>query len=279
MRIIKIFALLCLATVAALLTDSSWLSGDELARQAESVTPIRALLITGGCCHDYATQKRIISEGVSARANVQWTIVHDVEADLDKSRTRQIPIYHEPGFWKDYDVIVHNECLGGLEDDAFLEKIAQVHSEHGVPAVMLHCSTHSYRAAKTDAWRKVLGVSSYSHEKNRDLTVRNIAPQHPIMQGFPNQWLDKADELYKVEKFWPTATPLAVAYGQDTMRDHTCIWTNQYGKARVFSTTLGHSNSTMEDPVYLDLVTRGLLWACEKLADNGQPFPGYSATK
>ena len=30
-----------------------------------------------------------------------------------------------------------------------------------------------------------------------------------------------------------------------------------------------------EQPVYLDLVTRGLLWACGKLGEDGKPLPGY----
>jgi len=29
----------------------------------------------------------------------------------------------------------------------------------------------------------------------------------------------------------------------------------------------------------LGLVTRGLLWACDKLDENGQPKPGYAAKK
>src|SRR2546423_1352143 len=39
--------------------------------------PIKALMITGGCCHDYEQQKKILSEGISARANVTWTIIHE----------------------------------------------------------------------------------------------------------------------------------------------------------------------------------------------------------
>jgi hypothetical protein len=31
--------------------------------------------------------------------------------------------------------------------------------------------------------------------------------------------------------------------------------------------------------VYLDLVARGLLWACDKLDENGQPKPGYGPVK
>ena len=37
---------------------------------------IKALLVTGGCCHDYARQKQIITRGISARANVVWTVAH-----------------------------------------------------------------------------------------------------------------------------------------------------------------------------------------------------------
>lgn len=45
----------------------------------------------------------------------------------------------------------------------------------------------------------------------------------------------------------------------------------------MFSTTLGHINKTCEDPRFLDLVTRGLLWACDKLDANRKPKAGYEA--
>jgi type 1 glutamine amidotransferase len=45
---------------------------------------------------------------------------------------------------------------------------------------------------------------------------------------------------------------------------------------RVFGTTIGHHNETMSQETYLDLVTRGLLWACRKLDKNGKPVPGYA---
>jgi len=43
------------------------------------------------------------------------------------------------------------------------------------------------------------------------------------------------------------------------------IWTHQYGKARVFGTTYGHSDETFKDPVFLNYVSRGLLWAADRL--------------
>jgi len=244
---------------------------------AEDVNPLKVLMVCGGCCHDYENQKLILSEGISARANVEFTIVHE-EARVKDDRTHQVSIYKQPDWAKGYDVVLHNECFGAVTDVAFVNGIAKPHFD-GVPAVMLHCSTHSYRAAQTDEWRKCLGQTSMKHEKNRDLKVRNVAGDHPIMKGFPKEWLDPKDELYENIRLWENFKPLATAYGEDTKKDHHCIWTNQYGAGRVFGTTLGHNNSTMQDPVYLDLVTRGLLWACGKLSEDGKPLPGYEAKR
>jgi uncharacterized protein len=244
-----------------------------LANAEDTPKPLRVLMVTGGCCHDYELQKKILSEGLSARANVEWTIVHE-----GKDRDVKVSIYSKPDWSKGYDVVLHNECYGAVVDVAFVENIAKAHFE-GVPAVMLHCSTHSYRAAKTDAWRQAVGQTSMSHEKLQDLEVKNVATKHPIMQGFPATWLNPKDELYKNDKLWPNFVTLAQAYGSETKKDHAVIWTNTYGKARVFGTTLGHTNATVQDPVYLDLVARGLLWACDKLEENGQPKAGYGPAK
>ncbi len=242
---------------------------------ADKPKPLRALLVCGGCCHDYEAQKKILSEGISARANVEWSIVHEgIPTKGDDGRKHRVSIYEKPGWWKGYDIVLHNECFGGVDDNAFIEGITAAHAA-GVPAIMLHCSSHSYRAGTTDEWRKLVGITSRSHEKNRDLEVKVINAEHPVMRGFPATWKDPKDELYKNEKVWETATPLAKAYGEDTKQDHVVIWVNTYHKARVFCTTLGHFNSTMEAPVYLDLVTRGLLWACDKLKDDGTPREGY----
>jgi len=43
------------------------------------------------------------------------------------------------------------------------------------------------------------------------------------------------------------------------------VWINQYGKARVFGTTYGHSDDVWRDPNFLTLVSRGTLWAAGRL--------------
>ena len=273
-RIVGMRRLLAFALV--LLCTFVWLPAVSV--EGEKPKGLRALMICGGCCHDYTAQKKILSEGISARAKVEWTIVHEDAPKGQDERNHKVSIYSLPEWWKGYDVVVHNDCFGSVNDNAFIEGITAAH-QGGVPAVFLHCAVMSYRGGTTDEWRKCVGLTSTSHEKRRDLTVKRMVADHPVMQGFPETWLDKDDELYKNEKVWPNFVPLAKAYGEDTKKDHVVIWVNTYGKAKTFTTSLGHKNETMSDPVYLDLVTRGLLWVCDKLEDNGKPKPGFEASK
>src|SRR5215212_4079390 len=107
--------------------------------------PLRALMVCGGCCHDYEAQKRILSEGITARANVEWTIVHEgIPSGADDGRNVRVSIYEKADWAKGYDVVLHNECFGMVADNEFVERITAAH-KGGVPAVFLHCSSHSYR--------------------------------------------------------------------------------------------------------------------------------------
>ncbi|MEC7881949.1 MAG: hypothetical protein VYB35_03480 [Verrucomicrobiota bacterium] len=38
---------------------------------------IRALLITGGCCHNYKYQSKALLEGVAKEAEVEWKVVNE----------------------------------------------------------------------------------------------------------------------------------------------------------------------------------------------------------
>ncbi len=244
---------------------------------AEEVTrpKLKGLLITGGCCHDYENQKLIITKGISQRASIAWDIVHEGGT----ARAHQVSVYKKTDWAKGYDVIVHNECFGGVKDDDFVRGITAAHHA-GVAAVFIHCSLHSYRTAPiaAESWRELIGVTSRSHEKHRAVLVKNLNAEHPVMQGFPKEWKSPNGELYKIEKVWPNCTPLAQAYGKDTKKDHTIIWTNKFGNARVFGTSLGHHNSTMNNEIWLGLVSRGLLWSCGKLNQDGTPMKGFGGT-
>ena len=258
---------LALALALALVTMVR-AAGDEVHKAA----PIRALMITGGGFHDYARQKVVLSEGISARANVQWTIF-----DEDGDTRHKLSIYSRPDFAKGFDVILHNECYADVDDPAFVERALAPHRA-GVPAVVLHCTLHTFRALKSDAWREFIGMSSNHHGKPTPISVQILAAGNPIMRGFPASWITGPEELYSINKVWPNATPLAEAYSSEEKKEDPVVWTNLYlGRTRVFGTSLAHETKTMEDPAYLALVTRGLLWACGKLDEDGMPKAGYGA--
>ncbi|MBM3844922.1 MAG: ThuA domain-containing protein [Verrucomicrobia bacterium] len=232
--------------------------------------PIRALLISGGCCHDYPGQDLILSEGISKRAKVDWTIVRDPSTGT-KGRPS---IYSKPDWSSGFDVVVHNECFADEKELAWLDRILEGHRK-GVPAVVIHCSMHCYRAP-TNEWFKFVGVTSHRHGPHFAYALKNVRPEHPVMKGFPAEWQTPKEELYNIAKLWPDTIPLGTGYSPETKKDETCIWVSNYEGVRVFGTTVGHYNHTMKEPVFMDLLARGLLWACAKLDDEGQPKPGYA---
>ncbi len=225
--------------------------------------PIRALLVLGGCCHDYTAQKKIISEGVSARANVEWTIAHDPNTGVSHKN----PVYDNPDWAKGFDVVVHDECCSDVKDLAVIDRVLKPHKE-GLPAVVIHCGMHSFRSEgwpKSTPWFDFTGLATTHHRAQLPIAVSFIDKESPITKGL-DDWTTINEELYNNELGKLQDTAHALARGKQGNDDDIVVWTNLYnGKTRVFGTTLGHNNATCADARYLDLLTRGLLWSCDKL--------------
>jgi len=266
-----------LASLAVLATTLGFsLRADE---RATPPKPLRALLVIGGCCHDYAKQKEILKAGLEARANVTVDVLYTP----DSGTQYRFPEYENPEWAKNYDVVIHDECTADVKDAAFVENIVAAH-RNGVPAVNLHCAMHSYRVGKfnqpvepgsADAlWFDFLGLQSSGHGPQEPIAIAFTEPAHPVTKGMAN-WTTIKEELYNNHAVFPTAQVLA--RGTQGKQEAVVVWTNLYGpkKTRVFSTTLGHNNETVADDRYLDLVARGLLWSTGKLTDDGQPAAGF----
>ena len=250
---------------------------------AQDDKPIRALLVLGGCCHDYEKQKDIITKGISERANVQWSIAYDP----DKGTKHKNPVYDNPEWYKGFDVVVHDECESDVKETDVINSILKPHKE-GLPAVFLHCGMHSFRGEgypKTTAWFEFTGLHTNGHGPQLPIEITFTDKESPITKGAEN-WTTVNEELYNnsAGKLLDTARPLARGKqtyknnSGDVVADCVCAWTNTYNKkSRAFATTLGHNNATVSDPRYLDLVTRGLLWSVDKLGKDGKPKSGYGA--
>lgn len=268
-----------LAAAAALLSIVAPLSA------AKGPKPLRVLLLTGGCCHDYAAQKDILKKGLEARAHVH---VEQVHTD-DKSTKPPLAILGNPDYAKGYDVVIHDECAAGINDANLVEAVLAPHKA-GVPGVNLHCAMHSYRVgtfreavkagSKDSPWFDYLGLQSSGHGPKEPIQISFAKAEHPIIAPLKD-WDTGPEELYNNVQVFPGTKSLASGVqmqkprrkkGQKadpnaklTKAEATVVWVNEYHGARVFSTTIGHFNETVADDRYLDLVTRGLLWACDKL--------------
>lgn len=267
-------------------------SACSLAFAANAAEPIKALLITGGCCHEYAKQKDVLKSGLESRANIVVTQVHTD----DKSTKPPLEILGKPDYAKGYDVVIHDECGSDISDPEIVQGVLNPH-RNGIPGVNLHCAMHCYRIGNPNEpvkelgqphgfWFEYLGLQSSGHGPQEPISISFTNKQSGITHGL-SDWTTINEELYNNIKVFESASPLA--HGQQVTKsrngtshtnDFVVVWTNQYGpkKTRVFSTTIGHNTATVADDRYLELVTRGVLWATGHLKDDGTPADGYGKT-
>ncbi|MBI3879108.1 MAG: ThuA domain-containing protein [Verrucomicrobia bacterium] len=258
---------------------------------AQPPQPLRVLLITGGCCHDYAKQKDILKAGLESRANVVVTQVHTD----DKSTKPPLAIYGNADYAKGFDLVLHDECAAAVSDPATIKAVLAPHRA-GIPGVNLHCAMHCYRIGNPNdkatageersAWFDYLGLQSSGHGPQEPIAISFTEKNHAIARGLAD-WTTIKEEHYNNIQIFPTATP--IAHGKQTVtdrkdgskkeNDYVVAWANDYHGTRVFSTTIGHNNETVSDARYLDLVTHGVLWACGKINPDGMPKPGYGPKK
>ena len=254
----------------------------------ETPKPLRVLLITGGCCHDYSAQKDILKKGLEERANL---VIDQLHTD-DSTTHPPLAILGRPNYAAGYDLIIHDECAADISDPVLVEGVLKPHRE-GVPGVNLHCAMHSYRIGNPNdpvtvgtphgLWFEYLGLQSSGHGPQEPIAISYTDQQSAIPQGL-SDWTTIHEEHYNNVHVFDSAHALAHGLQAVKQRDGTLktndfvvAWVNEYGpkKIRVFSTTIGHNNETVSDPRYLDLVTRGVLWASGHLEEDGTPAKGY----
>ena len=230
----------------------------HLAR-AETPKPIKVLWCTGGGFHDYKGLQPVLTQAIQKNSPlpIEFTPSTDPKEWAKK------------GFADKYDLIVlffslHDPTGSSAEKPgkSIVANIAQTIHD-GKPAVVIHGTLHSYRELNQDrdAFCEAMGLTSVRHDTAREITTKKVS-DHWIVADWPADWKTSSDELYENVKFWPNAKPLLTGYSIETKKDQVVAWTNQYGKGRVFGTTLGHGPPTTNMESYHKLLANGLLWAC-----------------
>jgi type 1 glutamine amidotransferase len=123
------------------------------------------------------------------------------------------------------------------------------------------------------------------HPAKHDFLVVTRAPDHPVMKGFPAQWLHANDEIYsqlrgpaKNLQILATASADPAKMRSGTGENEPMFMTVQYGKGRVFHNTLGHVGPQDREPVaslnsvgFIVSIQRGAEWAATGRVT--QPLP------
>ena len=75
---------------------------------AQAADPVKILLITGGCCHDYDYQTKEMQAAFKEhKIEVEWKVVNEG----GNGTKAELEMYNNPDWAKGYDVVIHNECF------------------------------------------------------------------------------------------------------------------------------------------------------------------------
>lgn len=232
--------------------------------RAEGPRPLKVLWCTGGGFHDYKGLTPFLTEAIQKHANIQFDAAWDYKARAEK------------GFADKYDAIVLFFSIHDKAGKPIVDNLAAT-IQAGKPALIIHGTLHSFRelGPEREAFCEAIGLTSVAHDPLKELATKKVG-DHPISRFWPDDFKTLGDELYQNVKFWPNATALMSAYSTVSKKDHVVTWVNQYGKARVAGTSLGHDKKTAGQECYQKLLANCLLWICGKLGDDGNPKPGYA---
>jgi hypothetical protein len=237
-------------------TQGTGRQGGPNANPFAGQTPVNAMIVTGGCCHDYTGQSKVLMDTLNAVMPINWTVVQGM-ASLPEGK---LPLYENPDWAKGMDIVIHNECWANGDLPAqIVQNITRAH----VARMFFHCTLHSYRVMTDDSWRELIGMTSRRHTRAHNILLK-WAEGDPITAGLP-PYVTPIDELYIIEKVWPNTKALATAVSPEPDGStYPVVWTHDYRGARVFGTTLGHGNETFNTNQFKELFTRGFRWALKK---------------
>ena len=197
-----------------------------------------------------------------------------------------------PNF-KDYDVVISNFGWMAADWPEATQKAFEEYMEGGGGLVVVHAADNSF--PDWEAYNKMIGIGGWgdrneingpyvyytnegdlvrdsskgnagAHGPQHEFPVAIRVPDHPITEGMPRIWLTTKDERYSKLR-GPAENMIILATGKDlsqeapTDRHEPVLMVIEYGKGKVFHTTLGHDDYSIESVGFIVSFTRGVEWA------------------
>jgi type 1 glutamine amidotransferase len=110
----------------------------------------------------------------------------------------------------------------------------------------------------------------------------NESPATPMTAALPRQFVLQ-DELYVVRNFSRGDAEVLLSVDKDALdmsreawqlppdRDIPVAWVKQYGKGRVFASTIGHTKEAFDDPEVARMYTEAIKWALRLTGQDARP--------
>ncbi len=149
---------------------------------------------------------------------------------------------------KTVDAVVFNNTTGDLplpDVDAFLKWIEAGHGFLGI-----HAATDTFRGHKPlHAYNQMIGGEFKTHGAQVEVEVINQDPPHPACKPF-SKTVRVFDEIYLLDGFERDTVhgllTLDKHPNDKTPGDYPIAWCKNFGKGRVFYTSLGHREDVVD---------------------------------
>lgn len=159
-----------------------------------------------------------------------------------------------------YKALIFLSTTGDLFDDA-QQTALQNYVENGGGIIGVHAATD---AEYNWPWYgQTMGAYFESHPKQQQAKLKVVDASHPATKGLPSEWT-RFDEWYNFKNLNSDVHVLLqldeTSYeGGKNGSNHPAAWWYNVGKGRIFYTTLGHTNESYTEPLFLQHLTGGIL--------------------
>lgn len=143
-----------------------------------------------------------------------------------------------------------------------------------------HCATDTLY--NESAYGDLIGAYFQTHPAIQTIKLKVEDPQHPAAKGL-EQGLPFNDEIYIFRDKPYDRSKLHIIISAEGFEpkdkgkpvradlDYAVSWCKEYGKGKVFYTSLGHRREVWKDPVYQQHLLGGLKWAVGEAKGDSTP--------